>query len=113
MISLAAGEYRLYTDVKLQQPDIISSLRSNLQLESKQCFVYPNPSSGKFYFELEDYNLGTSEIYLFSLIGQLKIKKQSTQQDVLEIDASELNSGLYFYRIVRNGEVYTGKIMKQ
>lgn len=113
MISLAAGEYRLYSDVKLQQPDIISSLRPNLQSEAKQCNVYPNPSSGKFYFDMDDHQLGSSEIFVFDLNGQLKIKKQNNYQNILEIDASELKSGLYFYRIVLDGEVYTGKIMKQ
>ena len=112
IIALDPGEYRLYTSTKLYDPNIPLASKYEIEMYSQNLNVYPNPSSGKFYFDTDDYNAGTSEIYIFNLNGQLKINKQSNES-ILELDASKLDTGLYFYKLVKNGKVYTGKVMKQ
>ena len=46
-ISLAAGEYRIYTDIPLVKPSITLAVEPNLNASDMK--VYPNPSNGRLY----------------------------------------------------------------
>jgi 1,4-alpha-glucan branching enzyme len=51
-LTLEAGEYRIYTDKKLETPQVGMGIGSNDTNPATIERVYPNPSSGEFYLEL-------------------------------------------------------------
>jgi hypothetical protein len=111
-ISLLAGEYRLYTSVKLNQPNIplkINNVKGNFYNELN---VYPNPSSDIFFFNISGKSKGESTLYLYNIQGQLMYEKQNLNQDIIELDATELEMGVYFYKLITDDKVYTGKVLK-
>ena len=39
-------------------------------------------------------------------------EKQNLNQDIIELDATELEMGVYFYKLIADDNIYTGKILK-
>ncbi|MDA3953323.1 MAG: alpha-amylase family glycosyl hydrolase [Bacteroidales bacterium] len=111
-IILEAGEYRFYTDLKLNQPNFPTSIHNKLAQNDFVINVFPNPSSDKFFFEIKEGNTNNSVLYIYDIQGQLKIKTNNTNQNSIELDAAELQNGIYFYKLIVNDIVYTGKILK-
>ena len=112
MISLEAGEYRFYTDVKLEQPDIPASIFNIFSSNKTSVNVFPNPSSDRFYFEINDVNRNGYELYIYNIHGQLISIKNSDSENLIEFDASDLTFGVYFYKLINNDKIYSGKIIK-
>jgi len=113
MISLSAGDYRLYTDVKLEQPDIISSIK-NIVVHELQHKVYPNPSSGTVYFELgKTDSTKNYKVDIYNLSGQLEISRIFMNSEIIELEISTLEDGLYFYKLMSDEDIYSGKVLKQ
>lgn len=112
MIGLKAGEYRFYTDIKLEQPDIPTSIFNIFSSNHISVNVFPNPSSDIFYFEINDVNKNGYELYIYNIQGQLISAKNSDFENRIEFDASDLTLGVYFYKLINNNKIYTGKILK-
>ncbi len=111
-ISLLPGEYRLYTSVQLEQPDIPASLFNNFSSNEIAVNVFPNPSSDIFFFDINKEINDGSVLYLYDIQGQLKLEKISNKQDIIELEATGLKNGIYFYKLIVNNNIYTGKILK-
>jgi hypothetical protein len=80
--------------------------------------VYPNPSQGKFNFELSETEKVTLDI--FDLTGKLVFHQETGggdellfQKRIIEADLSHLDAGAYLYKIM-NGSVlkHSGMIKK-
>ena len=95
-------------------PDYSLALSNGLGVNDflvKDVFLYPNPtndiitvsSNGKF---------DTGTVRVFSMLGQ-KITEQKITKTVPDISLKTLQSGIYIYEIDWNGNVTTGKIIKQ
>ena len=104
---LGYGRVNAYEAVKLalieknrpQAPEINSSL------------VFPNPTSGILY-------LPTDKSYivfrLYNTLGVVVWYKESTTQEIREIDLSELTNGIYFLQASSaSGKTETYKVLKQ
>jgi hypothetical protein len=106
------GEYRFYTDVKLKQPNLPTALFNKVLDTKQEIKVYPNPFSGVFYFEIPGNNEKTGRVYLYDIDGKLRLQKEITGSNNFEINAIELNNGIYFYKLIFNENAYTGKLLK-
>lgn len=112
LISLLPGEYRLYTSLKLNEPDIPAVIFNVLPSNEKYVNVFPNPSSDKFFFDIKEGNINNSVLYVYDIQGQLKLKSQNNNQDIIELNATSLKQGIYFYKLIVNNNIYSGKILK-
>ena len=65
-----------------------------------------------YYFEVSDNNNENGQIYLYNINGQLKLQKTQNEEGVFKLDASELSEGIYFYKLIIDDKVYTGKVLK-
>lgn len=76
------------------------------ELEENQtdCKVYPNPSKGIFYIELEN----RKRVEVYDLNGALKYKSENKE---CFIDISHLGTGVYYLKIVSNTKEYHWKIV--
>ena len=74
--------------------------------------IYPNPSHGKFYVQMDDvFNMNT-KIEVFNVIG-MKVFETIATNFKTEIDLSSMKQGVYYVRVEDGQNVLTQKIMKQ
>jgi hypothetical protein len=79
--------------------------------KSIEISVYPNPSSNYLNFTFNTNQEYT--ISLFDLTGK-EVKNVSTTQNKTSMDISNLNTGMYFYKISsKNSIVKSGKFIKE
>lgn len=119
-LSLLAGEYRLYTDVRLPEPpggymdfvldtEVVETLQFNAQ-------VYPNPTSG---FATLDYSISKKanvQIALYNQVGQLLRVLEDQEQGSGTYSISledELAKGLYFVHLNIAGHTVVRKLIVQ
>ena len=64
--------------------------------------VYPNPVNDKFVIETEEI---VKEVVVYDVYGRQQDNKTTRQQGNLSVDVTNLNSGVYFMKVVtENGE---------
>jgi hypothetical protein len=105
-IELEAGEYRLYTDKKLDAPEYvgISEVSSGEELKMN---IFPNPATSEVNLMIEGGNHEDTSIELLDITGQ-KVKELSgiRLQDgvtIYKVNLEGVYPGLYFVR-VNNGQ---------
>ena len=113
MISLNAGEYRLYTDVKLKSPNLPVRIDEIVDVENEQISVFPNPSQGLFYFDLRNSKMGNSQIKIYNTNGQLVMLSEESNDGYVTLNMESQKAGLYFYEVCSGNKRLTGKIIKQ
>ncbi len=74
---------------------------SNEDLDQLQIDVFPNPASDYARISLPGGGMGSFKINLVDLNGHLSMQRESSHQESLELDLSEVNSGLYVLEIVK------------
>ncbi len=107
-ISLQAGEYRLYTDKKLDTPDFVG-IDENTDRSLSDFILYPNPASEQVTIALHLKDASEIAVTIYDLHGR-KIDQWYTGQlpgglKELQGDVSSLETGLYFINI-RTGKGY-------
>jgi hypothetical protein len=103
-ISLNAGEYRIYTDVKLAQPEITDApvsidevLNSTFELK-----VFPNPSSQMATIAFQSNAIAPYSILLLNEAGQIVLQKKgstSVGKNEIQLSVNELSSGNYHFLV--------------
>ena len=72
--------------------------------------VYPNPVNDKLYIETEEK---VEEVVVYDVYGRQQDNKTTRQQGNLSVDVTNLNSGVYFVKVItNNGEVVKRFIKK-
>ena len=120
-ITLDAGEYRLYTTVKLNTPDLdkpisidsITSVDEVTEEDLSSVTVFPNPANGAFYISWSAPGVTDGNFELFDLSGKLMLTKSVPRgTELLEInEGAVLKSGVYIYRISFNNTQEFGKVI--
>ena len=110
-VSLAPGEYHIYTTVKLPLPDLNfttdvknndAGLITNYKLEQN----YPNPFNPTTNFEFRISKFGFVSLKIYDILGRevaiLVHKEKQAGIYKISFDASNLASGVYFYQLKVN-----------
>jgi len=114
LITLNPGEYRLYTTLKLDVPDIPLNIGKDAEIINFKVNVFPNPSSNNFYFDTNDINREIEAFNIYNSQGQMvRSVRVDSDDKLINVDLSDFSSGLYFYEILAGNEKYTGRIIKQ
>jgi len=113
LITLDPGEYRMFTTLALNKPDIPLNIGDNSAFTENSINVYPNPSSDIFYFDVRKIKSQQGELHLYDIKGQQVFSRSIDGQDIVRYNSSEIPSGIYFFRIVTDQSIYTGKILKR
>ena len=69
--------------------------------------LYPNPNNGTMQFTYSLMQQGAAIFELYNITGTLinTYKLQQGESNVLLINETELKNGIYFYKVIVNGEV--------
>ncbi|MCF8449858.1 MAG: T9SS type A sorting domain-containing protein, partial [Taibaiella sp.] len=74
--------------------------------------IYPNPTQNEWNITLKDDNNGGVNFQLYSADGRISRTLLLQAGTVNKVNAADLPTGLYFYRIISGTNVYTGSLMK-
>ena len=79
--------------------------------------TYPNPFDQQLTFEFTTENEGDVHIQLFDAMGRIVIQQKETLpsggEQRIELSTDNLQQGVYYYRLLLNGELHTsGKVIK-
>ena len=113
-ILLMPGEYRLYSDVKLFNPDIVSSI--NDYIEETQLFsIQPNPANEFIQLHLNLNKSGNYTIDISDLHGRqakryAEIRLDYGEQEI-QLDTHELGAGLYVVKLYGEGIYFSRKLI--
>ncbi|TVZ55429.1 putative secreted protein (Por secretion system target) [Lutibacter sp. Hel_I_33_5] len=102
------NNYEAATDVT--QVLTIQALSINEIKELKNIFVYPNPINNFLKIDLQ--NLSQVDVKIFDLNGKL-ILKENEYSSNQSINTSKLSNGVYFVRILSQGNQIIKKFIKQ
>ncbi|HLG02912.1 MAG TPA: SBBP repeat-containing protein, partial [Bacteroidia bacterium] len=80
----------------------------NTELDSIALSVYPNPSDG--LLTIEQQTIGFVSVEVYNQFGQLLLVTSFTDRR-RKIDLSGWGNGIYFLRIIKNGEVITQHVI--
>ena len=72
--------------------------------------VYPNPSDGDFNIRFNNYTHGNITINVVNLLGATIKVINSASVDMVNINLSELDNGVYYLQIISNKNTSTKKI---
>lgn len=85
----------------------VASVVGTEELKQNQFSVYPNPASSKVTIQSE---LSINKIEIYNQSGQL-IKYESVNENVLMLNVSEFNQGIYYLKVYSEGNVTTKKLL--
>ena len=113
---LDPGEYRIYTDVQLPVPEIGTGLSEpGLSSGENDVYLFPNPSSGNVSIRCRMPDAGYLIIDVYSISGvlqkQLREKANSPGFHDIQINLSDLPSGMYFIRTQSGRSVSNTKLI--
>lgn len=100
--------YLYVDDLALSTPQGIYDLSGN----KKQSSLYPNPASSQLSIRFDTYLEGKETISLFDVKGQEIMLLKDVHGKEITLNTSNLQSGIYFYKISVNGNVSSsGKLV--
>jgi Secretion system C-terminal sorting domain/Fibronectin type III domain len=79
-------------------------------VEKSSFSIYPNPTTGLLSIQLPLATESIKQIQFTNELGETVFK---TNSNATSLDISNFSSGLYFYRVQTDKEIYTGKVLKQ
>ena len=121
-LAFKAGEYRLYTTVKLPKP-VFTGIDENALpeiLNGSRVKVYPNPSEGLFNFIVNLPQPYPVEITIFNMFGQivhtttLNDLQQGISTFSLDLSANKkgkMSAGIYLFRLDAGNVHESGKLI--
>ena len=68
--------------------------------------IYPNPAKDRLYIETESE---IEEVIVYDIYGRHQVTETPSHQEMISIDISNLNSGVYFVKI----NIAEGNIVKR
>ena len=95
----AQGEWGEITKV-----EFVTTTEGNIELVENNFNIYPNPVNDRLYIETQTL---TQTIEIYDVYGRRQnLGNSATQQLINSINVANLNSGVYFVKVVTaNGEV--------
>ncbi|MCF8297331.1 MAG: T9SS type A sorting domain-containing protein [Saprospiraceae bacterium] len=115
-LSLISDTFTLKEEIVSTTYDSISCIGVSIKESdnSSSLNVFPNPTSGSIAFELKDFNNEEYKLSVFDYQGKIVLETKIHNQNKFNIDLSNFDSGIYFYRLTNlvNGKSNSGKLIK-
>ena len=83
---------------------------SLIESESFDINIYPNPSSGIYYIEMNDQSM-IDGINIYNTVGE-NVLQANYKSTTLEVDLSEKPSGIYIFSIESKGRIFRKKVIR-
>jgi hypothetical protein len=111
-LSLTAAEYRIYTDVRLNQPFItsVASLEA-LENPSFEFNIFPVPSTEFLNVSLQCSTIEPLEFNIYDALGHLLLSKKSISfigSNEIKLPVADFPNGSYLL-VLKKGAAYSAK----
>jgi glycosidase len=112
-LSFEPGEYKIYTDVRLDKPTITESTASleELEAEAFPINLYPNPASSEVNLSFDSKSNQFYELFIINELGQVIATKKGTAEtglNNLNLKLDQLSNGSY-HALLKVGNNYSNK----
>jgi len=84
------------------------------QMNNDKLQIYPNPATNEITFDFKNFTQEQDfEILIYNAVG-IEVKKENLSKNDQNktINIKDLNSGIFYYRIISNSQFYSGKFIK-
>ena len=93
---------RILQRMQTWQPQSIVKIPTTLRNQKVNNYLYPNPAKNYFFVELAKQPKPNTTIEIYNLLGS-KVRSIAVRSNKVEINVSDLKSGIYLYTISENG----------
>jgi len=85
----------------------------NIESAGGQITVYPNPNNGVFSIAISNYQLVSSNVEVYNMLGEKVYTQFNIQHPIFNINLSSQPNGIYLYRVLQeNGNLIgEGKVV--
>ncbi|MBU2651563.1 MAG: T9SS type A sorting domain-containing protein, partial [Bacteroidetes bacterium] len=116
-LTLQPGEYRIYTDIRLETPQINTGIFTQDITEYDLInSLFPNPTSGEINMILNIPETGNYSFSIYDITGRRVFSESertfSKGLNYLNTDLQDLENGLYFLQISSSDHTETVRIIK-
>lgn len=106
-MTLAPGEYRLYSTRKFADPRVVTDIEE-LVVQEAELQVYPNPTEGRLTISAGQ---NIQEIKLYSMQGKLVYQNNGIDKREVQINFQQINAGIYILQSVLKDQIVSRKIV--
>ena len=107
--TFTTGQGFFFDDFKIESIAVNQASVDDLEFRNIQ--IYPNPSENIFTIEIPN-SKGIAKISIYSITGQL-VKEFSFENNVINFETKNLETGIYFLKIKLKDKIKTFKISKK
>jgi hypothetical protein len=87
---------------------------SNEDFEEPAFEFYPNPTDAILSINLGSYQATNTKVKIYDVTGRLLMQTNfTTNESIIQIDMSQLNTGLYFVEVAEGDKKFTSKVLKR
>jgi hypothetical protein len=87
---------------------------SNEDFEESAFEFYPNPTDAILSINLGSYQATNTKVKIYDVTGRLLMQTNfTTNESIIQIDMSQLNTGLYFVEVAEGNQKFTSKVLKR
>jgi hypothetical protein len=121
-IFLQAGEYHIYTSIKVPLPNTITSIFEPIEkTQIGAVSIYPNPSSENARIRFDANQQSSVSVTIFDLMGNevssianernLPAGQYEWVWNLQNKGGARVAKGIYFVQVIQNGKTKTGKLL--
>lgn len=115
VLTMTPGEYRVYTDVRLEQPQITDAPASldELVIEEESLILYPNPSKEEVSIRFNSNTSSAVQILLVDALGKTILEKKipvMSGENNEKLDLNGISSGNYSLFIIQGNRIQTSHL---
>ena len=112
VISLDPGEYNIYTDLKLEKPEILNTLGFNeYDIANWDVNIFPNPSKDLLNITVNGSKSKNIKYTILNSIGKI-IYQQSEKSNPHQINIENLSTGNYFLILEQDNYLTSKEFIK-
>ncbi|MBN1819878.1 MAG: T9SS type A sorting domain-containing protein [Prolixibacteraceae bacterium] len=106
-LTLAPGEYRLYSTRELEDPEIKTNTNT-IQNINSGIYIYPNPAEDFITIQTKEF---FKRIEVYSTSGNIVFKSENQPLKKLTLNTSKYSPGIYLVRAESDSKISTGKFI--
>jgi pullulanase/glycogen debranching enzyme len=115
VLNMTPGEYRIYTDVRLEQPEITDAPVSldELVIEEESLILYPNPSKEEVLVSFKSNSTSAVQIVIIDTQGKRILEKKLPVlfgENTEKLNLNGISAGTYSVLVIQGNNIQTAQL---
>jgi pullulanase/glycogen debranching enzyme len=115
VLNMTPGEYRVYTDVRLEQPEITDAPVSldELVIEEESLILYPNPSKEEVSVSFKSNSTSAVQIVVIDTQGKTILEKKLPVlfgENTEKLNLNGISAGTYSVLVIQGNNIQTAQL---